>query len=264
MDAYNYSAVQPMTIVFGDAIEGLLNDGGKPDLVVLDLPWGATKHPTDKPIDLAALFDALEFVMRGEGTVLAFCQHPYTVQMINAKPDWLRRMLVWDKRRPTGHLDVQYQELRVHTDLLVMSPDGMPYYKPERKPDPNVKERKGYAGNASKVYGKAKGSQFDGSADRWPKSIYSVSVDAMERGVHPFRKPLKLMRQLVRQYCPPGGYVIDPTCGSGATLEACMLEGRPFAGFEIDKPTYEIAVYRLNELYRAICTRKDEEDAAGD
>jgi hypothetical protein len=41
---------------------------------------------------------------------------------------------------------------------------------------------------------------------------------------HPTVKPLTLMRWLVRLVTPPGGTVLDPFGGSGATAEAAMLE----------------------------------------
>lgn len=42
---------------------------------------------------------------------------------------------------------------------------------------------------------------------------------------HPTVKPLTLMRYLVRLVTPAGGTVLEPFAGSGATVEACMLEG---------------------------------------
>jgi DNA modification methylase len=46
-----------------------------------------------------------------------------------------------------------------------------------------------------------------------------------ERVAHPTVKPLALMRWLVRLVTPPGGTVLDPFGGSGATAEAAMQEG---------------------------------------
>ncbi len=46
-------------------------------------------------------------------------------------------------------------------------------------------------------------------------------------------KALPLMRWLVRLVTPPGGTVIDPFLGSGATAEAAMIEGLDWAGCEI-------------------------------
>lgn len=42
---------------------------------------------------------------------------------------------------------------------------------------------------------------------------------------HPSVKPVALLRNLVRQYTPPGGIVLDPFGGSGTTGEAARLEG---------------------------------------
>lgn len=47
---------------------------------------------------------------------------------------------------------------------------------------------------------------------------------------HPTVKPLALMSHLVRLFTPPGGVVLDPFAGSGATIEAARNSGfRPIA-----------------------------------
>lgn len=51
---------------------------------------------------------------------------------------------------------------------------------------------------------------------------------------HPTIKPVKLMEQLVKLYCPPGGVVLDPHFGSGPTGEACLYTGRKFLGCDND------------------------------
>lgn len=45
------------------------------------------------------------------------------------------------------------------------------------------------------------------------------------RTAHPTVKPVTLMRHLVRLVTPPGGTVLEPFAGSGATVEAALLEG---------------------------------------
>ena len=42
---------------------------------------------------------------------------------------------------------------------------------------------------------------------------------------HPSVKPVRLLRNIVRQYTPPGGVVLDPFAGSGTTAEAAQSEG---------------------------------------
>jgi site-specific DNA-methyltransferase (adenine-specific) len=65
------------------------------------------------------------------------------------------------------------------------------------------------------------------------------------RNPHPTVKPLDLMRWLVRLGCPPGGVVLDPTCGSGSTGAAALLEGRRFVGIELDPFFMEVAAARI-------------------
>lgn len=47
---------------------------------------------------------------------------------------------------------------------------------------------------------------------------------------HPTPKALPLMRWLVRLVTPPGGLVLGPFLGSGATAEAALIEGFDWVG----------------------------------
>lgn len=63
----------------------------------------------------------------------------------------------------------------------------------------------------------------------FPTFRYEAKASSEERprvnGVsHPTVKPLDLMRWLVRLVTPPGGVVLEPFAGSGATVEAAVLE----------------------------------------
>lgn len=83
-------------------------------------------------------------------------------------------------------------------------------------------------------------------AGRWPANVlldedvaeqfsesrffYIAKAPKRERPVvdgvsHATVKPLTLMRWLVRLVTPEGGTVLEPFAGSGATVEACILEG---------------------------------------
>jgi DNA modification methylase len=68
---------------------------------------------------------------------------------------------------------------------------------------------------------------------------------ALLRNHHPTVKPLALMEYLVRLITPPGGIVLDPFCGSGTTLIACVREGCQFIGIDKDPEYVEIARRRV-------------------
>jgi hypothetical protein len=63
---------------------------------------------------------------------------------------------------------------------------------------------------------------------------------------HPTVKPLGLMRWLVRLVTPPGGTVLDPFAGSGATVEACLIEGFDCIAIERDPESLPLIQIRID------------------
>lgn len=89
----------------------------------------------------------------------------------------------------------------------------------------------------------------DGCADeRFFYCAKAQPKDRKEYNTHPTVKPHELMRWLVRLTATPtGGIVLDPFCGSGSTGVACKVEGRDFAGIEMDPDFADIARRRMEE-----------------
>jgi DNA modification methylase len=53
--------------------------------------------------------------------------------------------------------------------------------------------------------------------------------------LHPTQKPVDALRPFVRAFCPSGGLVLDPFCGSGSSLVAANDEGCRFLGIELER-----------------------------
>jgi DNA modification methylase len=66
--------------------------------------------------------------------------------------------------------------------------------------------------------------------------------------LHPTQKPLPVLLPLVETFSARGMLVLDPFCGSGSTLLAAKMLGRPFIGIEIDAGYQNIASRRLAEI----------------
>jgi DNA modification methylase len=63
--------------------------------------------------------------------------------------------------------------------------------------------------------------------------------------LHPTQKPVSSLRPLVETFCPAGGLVLDPFCGSGSTLVAAQKLDRNYLGIEIDPEHHSTAQTRL-------------------
>ena len=77
-----------------------------------------------------------------------------------------------------------------------------------------------------------------------------IDCKPVRGGVHPTEKPVDLLRKLVSVVCPPGGLVVDPFAGSGATGVAALREGRRFLGVELSPQYADVARRRLEEEER--------------
>lgn len=83
-------------------------------------------------------------------------------------------------------------------------------------------------------------------SDVW--EIPNVKANHIEKTEHPCQFPVALVQRLVRALVPATGKIIDPFLGSGTTAIAAALEGRNFAGSEIQKDYVLIAKARIKRL----------------
>jgi site-specific DNA-methyltransferase (adenine-specific) len=64
----------------------------------------------------------------------------------------------------------------------------------------------------------------------------------------PFRKPVSLMRTLVRNHSEESGLVIDPFAGSGSTSVAALLEGRSVVLGDIDAAQIDVITIHIEHF----------------
>lgn len=88
-----------------------------------------------------------------------------------------------------------------------------------------------------------------------PRFFYVSKASTRERTMngrvqnnHPTVKPLALMRYLVRLVARPGGVVLDPFCGSGTTLLACIEGGWSYVGIDSQESSVSISRARITYL----------------
>jgi len=64
---------------------------------------------------------------------------------------------------------------------------------------------------------------------------------------HPTEKPVELMKILIENSSNENDIVLDPFCGTGATVIACIELKRRFIGIDINREYCDIAATRINE-----------------
>jgi site-specific DNA-methyltransferase (adenine-specific) len=112
--------------------------------------------------------------------------------------------------------------------------------------------------NTSPAYGaesRKAGDSMTGFGDQGGASrfFYNGKVTKKERNLglpegmvndHPTVKPVDVMEWLIKLITPPGGWVVDPFMGSGATAVAAAKLDVNFIGLELDPSYVEIAAHR--------------------
>lgn len=216
------------------------------DMILCDLPYGATRNYWDVPIQPDALWEQYRRIAKPRAAIVLTATQPFASQLIAANLGMFRYDLVWEKNRPTGFLNAKRMPLRSHESILVFY-GALPTYNPQKtsghKPLNSYTKRRGDGSN----YGKTGVAGGGGQTDRFPTSVIRVPVvnnDTDER-VHPTQKPVALFEYLVRTYANPGELVLDNCMGGGTTPIACLSAGRDFVGIELHREFFESASRRV-------------------
>jgi DNA modification methylase len=82
---------------------------------------------------------------------------------------------------------------------------------------------------------------------RYPATTIGDVIDWTYSGnkLHPTQKPLSVLLPLVETFSRPQGTVLDPFAGSGSSLLAAKMLGRPYIGIELDAQYHGLASRRL-------------------
>jgi len=67
-----------------------------------------------------------------------------------------------------------------------------------------------------------------------------------EKDAHEWQQAESEAAYFIERLSPPGGFVVDPMCGSGTTLVAAKKLGRSYLGIDIDAAALQSASRRLN------------------
>ena len=90
------------------------------DLILCDLPYCETGNKWDKKmLDLKAVFDEYERIIKLEGAIVLTGTFKFGVQLYNTAPHLYKYDWVWEKDNGTNAPNVNLQPFRVHENVFV-------------------------------------------------------------------------------------------------------------------------------------------------
>jgi len=235
-----------------DCLEGMKRIPDKSiDMILCDLPYGATDCKWDTIIPFEPLWEQYERIIKDNGAIVLTAQQPFASSLINSNPKLFKYEWIWVKSKPTGHMNAKRMPMRKHESVLVFSKKS-PTYHPQGLKKTNKLIKRTNHGNYGEGAGKASVQKFTG----YPNTILNFN-NVMKKQLHPTQKPVELFEYLIKTYTNEGETVLDNCMGSGTTAIACINTNRNYIGFELNKEYYEIAKNRINK--HIILSRTEEE-----
>lgn len=229
----------------GDCLELMKDIPNKSvDMILCDLPYGVTSCKWDNIIPFDPLWEQYNRIIKDNGAIVLFGSEPFSSKLRlsnlkNYKYDW-----IWDKVKPSGHLNAKYMPLKQHEIISVFCKGKCNYYPIMITQEPRIS--KNYIANKSDLFGKEK--QVKKIVDKkYPKTILTVSNAIQKNKLHPTEKNIELLEYLIKTYTNKNELVLDNCMGSGSTGVACIKTNRSFIGIELDQKYFETAKERIEK-----------------
>ncbi len=242
-------STQPFQLFQGDCLSVMpqIADGSV-DLILCDLPYGATACKWDVPIPFEPLWDQYRRIIKPNGVIALTASQPFTAAVVMSNREWFRHEWVWIKNRGSNFANTVREPMKEHESVLIFSPGKWTYNKQMQPRTGGGVDRVKYlikGGENSENY-RPFGPQAALMRDelRVPSSWQKFNTEV---GLHPTQKPVALMEYLIRTYTNPRETVLDNCMGSGTTGVACLNTGRLFIGIELDPHYFGVAHARIRE-----------------
>lgn len=236
------------TVLQGDCL-GVMKDipDKSIDMILCDLPYGTTACKWDTIIPFEPLWEQYNRIIKDNGAIVLFGSEPFSsaLRMSNIKEykyDW-----VWDKVKPSGHLNAKKMPLKQHENVLVFYRNCVAYNPQGLKSVVKIQKKsntKTTMGGGYSTFGKNNKTTLQ-TVGNYPRSILRFSKPS--KTLHPTQKPVALCEYLIQTYTNKDDIVLDNCMGSGSTGVACKNLNRNFIGIELDETYFNIAKERIEK-----------------
>jgi len=243
-------------IIHGDCLEVMPSIPNKSiDMILCDLPYGTTQCKWDSIIPFDKLWLQYKRIIKEHGVIVLTSAQPFTSALVMSNPNMFKYNWLWNKVKPTGHLNAKKQPLRIYEDVLVFykeqctyNPIMIPYEKTrvdKKRPTTYIQE------DGNQIYGTYEAS-YGVRTHYYPNQEIKISNASQRNRLHPTQKPVELFEYLIKTYTNEGDLVLDNCIGSGTTAVACIRTNRKYIGIELDEEYYKICLDRISKTPRKL------------
>ena len=247
-----------------DCLEGMeMLDDKSIDMILCDLPYGATACEWDTIIPFEPLWKQYKRIIKDNGAIVLTASQPFTSALVMSNIKMFKYEWIYKKTKATGFFDAKKRPLNDYEDVCVFY-DKQPIYNPQMTIAGKIYKRGFVKRKKSDCYGEEKDFKQKESGLRYPKRIIEIQNADTKNIVHPTQKPVALFEYLIKTYTNKNELVLDNCMGSGTTAVSCLRTNRNFIGFEWspiephDK-YYDIAIKRIAKFDKKYLNELTEE-----
>lgn len=241
------------TIHHGDCLELMSKLPDRSiDLILTDPPYGTTNCKWDSVIPFIPMWRELKRVRKPNTAIVLFGTEPFTSLLITSNIKEFKYNWIWQKDKPTNHLNSKKQPLRLCEYISVFYKLQCVYNPQLSLKDPkNIRAATLYRPSIDN-YGSMdkKSKRAIPDTHTYPRELIQFGACFSKKGqsYHPTQKPVDLLEFLIKTYSNEGNTVLDFTIGSGSTALASKNTQRNFIGIEKDLKYIQVAERRLESL----------------
>ena len=100
------------------------------DMILCDLPYGATRNKWDAVIPFEPLWDQYARIIKDNGAIVLFGSGMFTADLMHSRRNIWRYNLIWENTQPSGFLNAKKMPLRAHEDICAFL-QTPPTYNPQ-------------------------------------------------------------------------------------------------------------------------------------
>jgi DNA modification methylase len=197
------------------------------DLIYTDPPFASTANWWDESLNWKELFNIFFQKLKPNGMIVLHCSIPFNYVLIREAPCPPNYTWYWKKTKPTNHLNVNREPMRIVEEILVWKKGKGQYFQQrngrEKRIQPAQLPRhstywnsKAESTEAKEVIGFARHNFYEKGAEERNFST----------------RPLELIELMIKSYSKENDTILDFTCYRGISGEVANKLNRNWIGID--------------------------------